>query len=136
MSQNQKCFALDEELFSINPVAKEATCLTCSKKITDLRKFSYHRHYKSQHKAIAIELGILEEEEEGKEGPSKKIARLEIRMDTPTYVSSLVELVTVNGMPLRMLQYPAFQRISRPIEEGLRIGRRINPDSMRTVRIF
>lgn len=131
----QKCLVMDEELFAINPVAKEATCLVCKKKLTDLRKFSYHRHYKSQHKAIAIRFGIVEEDA-GQDEPSRKLARLDIRMDTPTYVSSLVELVTVNGLPLRFLKYPAFQRICRPIEDSLHIVRHLNPDSMRVVSII
>lgn len=123
----------DEELFNINIAAKEAICLLCNKKLTDLRKFSYHRHYKTLHKDFARQRGLLDDDDQGDAGPSRKISKIEVRIDHKTYISSMVELVTVNGLPLNMLKYPAFQNIVRPIEEGLKLTKHLDPDSIREV---
>lgn len=120
----------DDELFSINLAAKEATCLVCHKKITDLRRYSYHRHYKLMHRSFSVKHGLLQDEDEA--GPSRKIPKIEVRTNRKIYTSSLVELVTVHGLPLNVLRYPAFQALTRPIEEGLNI-RHINQDSMRNL---
>lgn len=123
----------DEELFHINHAAKEAICLICNKKITDLRRFSYYRHYKAMHKQFCIQHGILQDDNQSDApGPSKKIAKIEIRTNKKIYTSSLVELVTVHGLPLNMLKYPAFQSITRPIEEGLNMNH-VNPENMKSL---
>lgn len=118
----------DEELFSIDVLAKEAICLICNKKITDLRRYSYHRHYKALHKTFMIQHGLLEDDEQA--GPSRKIPKIEIRTSRNIFTSSMVELLTVHGLPLNILKYPAFQAITRPIEEGLKI-KHLNPENTR-----
>lgn len=123
----------DEKLFNINIAAKEAICLLCNKKQTDLRKFSYHRHYKTLHKDFARQRGLLDDDEEqGDAGPARKIPKIEVRIDQKTYVSSMVD-VTVHGLPLNIFKYPAFQNIVRPIEEGLKMTKHLDPDSIREV---
>lgn len=54
-------------------------------------------------------------------------------MDECTLTSSLVELLTVNGLPLNLLRYPAFLRIIRPIEEGLKMSRHLNPETIKPI---
>lgn len=110
-----------DDLFTVDQNVKQATCKMCGRKITDLRKFSYFRHYKLMHKARAIELGLLEEEEGQPSGSGKKIPKIEIRMNQQILTQSVVELLTTNGMPVNLLRYPAFQNLIRPIEEALKI---------------
>lgn len=97
-----------------------------------MRKFSYYRHYRSMHKEFSRQHGILDEDSVEEESP-RKIQKIEVRMDSKTLTSSLVELVTVNGLPLNILRYPAFQRIVRPIEDGLKPVRHLDPNSIKPV---
>ncbi|XP_055633664.1 uncharacterized protein LOC129774007 [Toxorhynchites rutilus septentrionalis] len=109
----------DEDLFEINHAGKEATCRTCGKKITDLRKFSYQRHYRLVHKQLAVELQLRQEDDiPDFQPPPTKVPKIPIRMTQHTYMWSMTELVTANGLPLNLFRYPAFQRIARPLEEG------------------
>ena len=131
---SHKLMVMDEELFRIDLPAKEAFCLKCDRKITDLRKFSYYRHYKKMHKEIARDFGLLNDEDDENDGePTRKIPKIEVRMDECTLTSSLVELLTVNGLPLNLLRYPAFLRIIRPIEEGLKMSLHLNPETIKPI---
>lgn len=112
------CVEVDD-LFAVDQAAKQATCKMCNKIITDLRKYSYFRHYKLMHKARAVQLGILEEDDD--QAPEKKVPKIEIRMSQQILSKSLIELLTKHGLPMNLLQYPAFQSIIRPIEEGLKM---------------
>lgn len=124
----------DEQLFHINIVAKEAICVLCNKKLTDLRRFSYHRHYKTLHKDFSRQHGLLyADEEESAAGPSRKIPKIEVRINRKTYMSAMVELVTVNGLPLNVFKYSAFQSIARPIEDELKLTKHLDPHSIREV---
>ena len=93
----------DDDLFQINITNKEAICKKCGKKITDLRKFSYQRHYKLVHRSLAIQLGILQDDDS--QFPLKKVPKIDVRMNQETYMESMVELVTVNGLPLNVFRY-------------------------------
>ncbi|XP_058827407.1 uncharacterized protein LOC131687345 [Topomyia yanbarensis] len=118
----------DDELFLINLPDKEALCLICNKKLTDLRRNSYIRHYKALHRSFLVQRGLLEDDE--LPGPSRKIPKIEVRTSQKIYTSSLIELVTVHGLPLNVLKYPAFQALTRPIEEGLNM-KHISPENMK-----
>lgn len=107
--------------------------MQCGRKITDLRRFSYYRHYRTMHRELSRQYGLLTEEDTDEGESSRKIQKIDVRLNAKTYTTSIVELVTVNGLPLNVLRYPALQRILRPIEEGLKLPHPMTPQSIKPI---
>ncbi|XP_065078901.1 histone H3-like [Ochlerotatus camptorhynchus] len=123
---SQKISLKDEDLFRINYL--------CERKITDLRKFSYYRHYRSMYKELSRQHGLLDKDDDEGES-SRKIQKIEVRLNAKTLTTSLIELVTTarkstGGKAPRMQLVTKAARKSAPATGGVKKPHRYRPGTV------
>lgn len=138
MAGRKKHKLVDLDLFNIDADNKVASCKICGKVVTCLRTFTFVRHYVSQHRDIAKENGLVQDDDNGAneddDQPDRK--KIHVRINKQTYIKALVETVTVVGAPLKLISCAPLRRIFDATENGFnaKAGEGIQRIDSRTIK--
>lgn len=105
----------------------------CQQSYTD--KSSAIRHIRLNHRNIFV---AIKEVKSQQEDPCRDdVLELRVRVDVEQILNACVDLVTINALPLRLVDFPAFRTILDPYRIALeRKGIRMNIDRHKITRII
>lgn len=112
--------------FNFDNEANCNKCLVenCIKNIKGNLKYNLKRHIVTNHKEVAKNEKWVDDESD--DVPKKKLKKtVKVALDAETVKKACVEMVTLNALPLKIMEHTGFKRIMQPIADALNL--RVSP---------